>query len=38
MPLVAEVLIGTTNINQTLVATGAAFVYWQYMEGCDRET
>ena len=34
---VAEVLKGTTNINQTLVATGAAFVYWQYIEGCDRE-
>ncbi|MDA0291022.1 MAG: thermonuclease family protein, partial [Cyanobacteria bacterium] len=27
---VAEVLKGTTNINQTLVATGTAFVYWQY--------
>ena len=38
MPLVAEVLKGTTNINQTLVATGAAFVYWQYIEGCDRKT
>ena len=35
---VAEVLKGTTNINQALVATGAAFVYWQYIEGCDRET
>jgi endonuclease YncB( thermonuclease family) len=35
---VAEVLKGTANINQTLVATGAAFVYWQYIEGCDRET
>ena len=33
----AEVLKGTTNINQTLVATGAVFVYWQYIEGCDRE-
>ena len=38
MPLVAEVLIGTTNINQALVAAGAAFVYWHYIEGCDRET
>ena len=36
--LVAEVLKGTTNINQELVAAGAAFVYWQYIEGCDRET
>ena len=35
---VAEVLKGTTNTNQILVATGAAFVYWQYIEGCDRET
>ena len=35
---VAEVLKGTNNINQELVATGAAFVYWQYIEGCDRET
>ena len=35
---VAEVLKGTNNINQELVATGAAFVYWQFIEGCDRET
>ena len=35
---VAEVMVGTTNINQELVAAGAAFVYWQYIEGCDRET
>ena len=35
---VAEVLRGNTNINQALVASGAAFVYWQYIEGCDRET
>ena len=35
---VAEVLKGTININQALVAAGAAFVYWQYIEGCDRET
>ena len=35
---VAEVLRGNTNINQALVAAGAAFVYWQYIEGCDRET
>ena len=35
---VAEVLKGTININQELVATGVAFVYWQYIEGCDRET
>jgi len=35
---VAEVLKGDTNINQELVAAGAAFVYWQYIEGCDLET
>ena len=35
---VAEVLKGATNINQELVAAGAAFVYWQYIDGCDRET
>ena len=35
---VAEVLRGNTNINQALVAAGAAFVYWQFIEGCDRET
>ena len=35
---VAEVLRGKTNINQALVAAGAAFVYWQYIDGCDRET
>ena len=35
---VAEVMVGTTNINQALVQSGVAFVYWQYIEGCDRET
>jgi len=35
---VAEVLRGDLNINQALVATGAAFVYWQYIDSCDRET
>jgi endonuclease YncB( thermonuclease family) len=35
---VAEVIRGSTNINQALVGAGAAFVYWQYIEGCDRET
>ena len=34
---VAEVLKGTNNINQELVAAGVAFVYWQYIDGCDRE-
>jgi hypothetical protein len=35
---VAEVLKGTTNINQALVQFGVVFVYWQYIEGCDLET
>lgn len=33
---VAEVFDGGRNINQALVASGAAFVYWQYTKGCDR--
>ncbi|MCP9909383.1 thermonuclease family protein [Cyanobium sp. BA20m-p-22] len=35
---VAEVLKGSTNINQSLVGSGNAFVYWQYIGGCDRQT
>jgi endonuclease YncB( thermonuclease family) len=35
---VGEVLKGSTNINQSLVRTGNAFVYWQYIKGCDRQT
>ena len=35
---VAEVIRGSTNINQALVQSGVAFVNWQYIEGCDRET
>ena len=35
---VAEVLKGSTNINQSLVRSGNAFVYWQYISGCDRQT
>jgi endonuclease YncB( thermonuclease family) len=35
---VAEVLKGGSNINQTLVKSGEAFVYWQYISGCDRQT
>ena len=26
------------NVNQALVASGAAFVYWAYIRGCDRQT
>ena len=35
---VAEVLKGSTNINQSLVGSGNAFIYWQYISGCDRQT
>ena len=35
---VGEVIKGSTNINQSLVGSGNAFVYWQYISGCDRET
>jgi endonuclease YncB( thermonuclease family) len=35
---VSEVLKGSTNINQSLVGSGNAFVYWQYISGCDRQT
>ena len=33
---VAEVFQGERNINQTMVDSGNAFVYWQYIGGCDR--
>ena len=35
---VGEVLKGSTNINEQQVASGNAFVYWQYISGCDRQT
>lgn len=35
---VAKVLKGSTNINQSLVESGDAFVYWRYISGCDRQT
>ena len=35
---VGEILKGSTDINQQQVATGNAFVYWQYISGCDRQT
>jgi len=35
---VAEVVKGSTNINQSLVGSGDAFVYWQHISGCDRQT
>ena len=33
---VAEVFQGERNINQSMVGSGNAFVYWQYIGGCDR--
>ncbi|CAE21055.1 Staphylococcus nuclease (SNase) homologues [Prochlorococcus marinus str. MIT 9313] len=35
---VAEVIRNGTNINQSLVKSGNAFVYWKYIKGCDRQT
>ncbi len=35
---VAEVIRTGSNINQSLVESGNAFVYWQYIKGCDRQT
>lgn len=35
---VAELFRGGRNLSQALVAAGAAFVYWQYISGCDRNT
>jgi endonuclease YncB( thermonuclease family) len=36
--LVAELRRAGRNLNQALVSSGAAFVYWQYIAGCDRQT
>ena len=33
---VAEVFNNGRNINQTLVGEGMAFVYWNYIKGCDQ--
>jgi endonuclease YncB( thermonuclease family) len=35
---VAELTRGGRNLNQALVASGVALVYWQYIAGCDRQT
>ena len=35
---VAELTRGGRNLNQALVVSGVAFVYWQYIGGCDRQT
>ena len=35
---VAELSRGGRHLNQALVASGVAFVYWQYITGCDRQT
>ncbi len=36
--LVAQLSRGGRNVNQALVASGAAFVYRRYIAGCDRQT
>jgi len=33
---VAEVFDGGRNVNQALVGAGDAYVYWDYISGCDR--
>ena len=35
---VAELTRRGQNLNQALVGSGAAFVYWRYIAGCDRQT
>jgi len=35
---VAEIFKGSQNINQSLVSSGAAFVYWKYIAKCDRSS
>ena len=35
---VAEVSRGGRSVNQALIASGSAFVYWQYISGCDRHS
>ncbi len=35
---VAELTRGGRNLNQALVSSGVAFVYWQTIAGCDRQT
>ena len=34
---VAEVFHNGNNINKFLVKSGDSFVYWQYIQGCDRQ-
>ncbi len=35
---VAEIFRNGRSVNQAMVSTGEAFVYWQYISGCDRNT
>jgi len=35
---VAEIFRNGQSVNQAMVSTGQAFVYWQYISGCDRNT
>ena len=34
---VAEIYVGSTNINLQMVRNGAAFTYRQYLKQCDRD-
>jgi endonuclease YncB( thermonuclease family) len=34
---ITELTKGGRNLNQALVVSGVAFVYWQYLAGCDRQ-
>ncbi len=39
LPVGSDVTIRNgSNINQSLVESGNAFVYWQYIKGCHRQT
>jgi len=33
---VAEIIKGARNVNQELVASGSAFIYWKYIARCDK--
>ena len=35
---IAELFSAGQNVNQALVASGQAFVYWAYIKACDRQT
>ena len=35
---IAEVIKDGLSVNQHMVASGNAFVYWEYIQNCDRQT